>query len=84
MIGPYTRAALAWGVATVLDTILKVFGDELLAIADCTTSSLPSSVSTNYCTYGQVAVTWFWEAATLGVLVWLIFIGWKESQAGGI
>lgn len=80
MFGRYTRAGMIFAGAALLDMLLKTFGDELLAIADC---SLPPT-TTQICTYGQTVIDWFLFAVAVSLLVYLLFRAWVENQATGL
>lgn len=79
MFGTYLRVGLIWVGAAFLDSLLKAFGDELLAIADCTVPP----VSTQICSYGQYAIDYFLLAVTLSLIVLLVFRAWMENRAAG-
>ena len=83
MFGHYARAGLIWLGAAVLDMLLKAFGDELLAIADC--SLPPTGVQpVQICTYGQYVIDYFLFGVTLGLIAMLLMRGWIENQAPGL
>jgi len=77
MFGDYLRAGLIWIGAAFLDTLLNVFGDELLGVADCSLAPM----STQICTYGQYIVDYFLLSVTLSLIVMLSFRAWSENRA---